>query len=322
MYAGALSASWPPSVTRGRMKTVSMPANGAGAGAVGSGRPRDRVRSQARRRPRPTTGRGGSPKPAGAAPQSEGPCRWSRRSYAPGLGAAVLGLGPCAPPPIPARGLWVGTADRGRGGPLTVPGPDELSPFKLCPPTAPGADEHGEDRGEGSCDLGRMSRAAGPASTIVAGSPPPGSPWRSCLTTWHQPPEEASGDLCGALLLAHSGVHDQHRAGQGGDRPLQRREPPLGVADLRRGVGRWIGAALHWDVTRLFEPPAEQPRVGGCAEGGDGQGGLDRACGRDALLAREPTPVRRCQPRAASQVRGNAGQVQRGPARPAGAGDP
>src|SRR6266540_7542110 len=103
-----------------------------------------------------------------------------------------------------------------------------------------------------------MSRAVGSRQRSCWPLPPPGSPWRNTLTTWHQPPEEALGDLCWALLLAHAGVDDQHRAGQGGDHPLQPREPALGAADLRRGVCRWVGTALHWNVTRLLEPSAQQ----------------------------------------------------------------
>jgi hypothetical protein len=69
------------------------------------------------------------------------------------------------------------------------------------------------------------------------------------LATWEQPPNQASGDLGGALLLAHAGTDDQHRPGQDRDHPLQRRELPLGTGHLLGGRRIGGGAALHWDVT-------------------------------------------------------------------------
>jgi hypothetical protein len=55
------------------------------------------------------------------------------------------------------------------------------------------------------------------------------------LAAWEQPPQHSLGDLGGALLLAHAGVDDQHRTGQGRDHPLQRRELPLRAGHVLGG---------------------------------------------------------------------------------------
>src|SRR5215211_2947458 len=74
-------------------------------------------------------------------------------------------------------------------------------------------------RAVGSCSR----RIQAPACWVAAGFQKPPEPFRAAIglgpggSSWSEAAEQPAGDLGGTLLLAHAGVEDQHRAGQGRD---------------------------------------------------------------------------------------------------------
>jgi len=132
--------------------------------------------------------------------------------------------------------------------------------------------------------------------------------------------EDAADDLARALLLLVQRAAREHRAGQAGDRPLQRGELLLRLGDLGRGGGQGVGATRDRDVAGGEHLLAEDAGVAGCAERAGRQGELDVGVGEHALLGRDAALVSLEQLGASDQVRSDGDGVEGGPAVPAGVG--
>jgi hypothetical protein len=117
------------------------------------------------------------------------------------------------------------------------------------------------------------------------------------------------------------GVEHNDPAGQRWDRPLAHREPALHLSDVRGGHRRRFGAALDRLPVGGLELLAQHPTVGGHPERRPGERRLGHRGRSNPLLRGDPTLVGVEQPGPADQVRGDAGQVHRGPPRPGGVRD-
>ncbi len=167
-------------------------------------------------------------------------------------------------------------ASRGPGSPRLVrPGPLWMSPVGARAPSraTPPSARPCRASSWASAMLGAAGRAGSPVGGVAQQVEPAGRadarsrrprvepqpqaaaprPWRPASDLGAAAATEALGGLGGALLLAHAGVDGQHRAGQGRDHPLQRRELPLRpdhprIVRRRAEVSHSVGRAASGQV--------------------------------------------------------------------------